>query len=198
MKNFLKIMEKEKQLEELNTEEANRIFNKNKEWGEIWLGGIFLPTYYQHQYNIVFIGLQPSENLLKKPHLKFLGNFNISSCDKKFQNQLVEFGFGGSYVTDIVKLQRDSKARPNREDIEFFLSFLKRELEIIKPQIIVSLGVTETYDILKNYKKELNITKLAKVYHPAYVCQYNKFKEWDKQFKKIYEIVSNNSVIEKK
>lgn len=76
-------MEKEKQLEELNTKEAKRIFDKNKEWGKIWLGGIFLPTYYQHQYDLVFIGLQPSENLLKKPCLKFLGNFNISSCDKK-------------------------------------------------------------------------------------------------------------------
>lgn len=177
-------MQKENLLEELNTKEAKRIFDKNKEWGEIWLGGIFLPTYYQHQYNVVFIGLQPSENLLRKPYLKFLGNFNISSCDKRFQKQLIDFNFGGSYVTDIVKLQRPAKKRPNEEEIRFFIPFLRKEIEIINPRIIVALG-NEAYDILKNYGKELDINKLKKVYHPAY--RFKKKEAWDNQFKRVKE-----------
>jgi len=177
-------MEKEKQLEELNIEEAERIRSKNKEWGEIWLGGIFLPTYYQHQYNVVFVGLQPSENLLNNPHLRFLSNFNITKCDKEFQRQLVKFGVGGSYITDIVKLQKPAKSNLANEEINFFIPFLRKELEILKPRIVIALG-DQAYNILADYKRKLGIHKLEKIYHPARVFRFKKYKEWDNQFKEL-------------
>jgi len=175
-------MRKEKLLEELNIKEADRICNKNKEWGKIWLGGIFLPTYYPHQCNTVFVGLQPSENLLKNPHLRFLGNFNITKCDREFQKQLVKFGFGGSYVTDIVKLQRPAKEEPTEEEIKFFIPFLRKELEIISPKITIALG-NKVYNILMDYKEKLGIRKLRKIYHPAY--RFKKKEAWDNQFKEL-------------
>jgi len=49
-------MEKEKQLEKLNIEESKKVYRKNKDWGSLLLWGTFLPTYYQHQYNVVFVG----------------------------------------------------------------------------------------------------------------------------------------------
>lgn len=177
------IVNKEKQLEELNKEIAG--FVKEKGWEEIWLEGIFLPKYYfPHQYEAVFVSIQPSTFFLKNPHLRFLGNFNALKTNIKMQKRMIRFGFGGSYVTDIVKLQRPAKQRPLKEEIEMFLPFLKREIEIINPKIVVTLG-EEAYNALNKYKDRLGINKkLFKIFHPAGTAAKTE-KERDEQFEKL-------------
>ena len=173
----------EKQLEELNKEIAE--FAKGRGWGEIWLEGTFLPRYLPHRCDVVFVSIQASTKFLENPHLKFLGNFNFSKTNIKMQERMVKFGFGGSYVTDIVKLQRPADQRPTKEDIEMFLPFLKKEIEIVNPKIIVALG-GHAYNILNEYKDRLGIKKLFNVFHPAGTAAKTD-KERDEQFKKLQE-----------
>ena len=181
---------KDKQLEELNKKIAE--FAQGKNWGEIWLEGIFLPTYYfPHQYNVIFVAIQPSTNLLDNPYLRFLGNFNISPTEKKFQDRMMKFGFGGSYVTDIVKLQRLANERPTKKEIEMFLPFLEKELEIINPKIVVALG-EETYQILNKNRVKLGIEKLEKIFHPAGTAAKSD-EQRDKQFIKLQQKIEETN-----
>ena len=71
-------------------------------------------------------------------------NFAETARDKFLQEMMRKYGVDGSYVTDIVKT-RDVPRRPTRTEVENWLPFLLKEIEIIEPQTLVVIG-RRTYD----------------------------------------------------
>jgi len=58
------------------------------------------------------------------------------------------------YVTNIIKLRPPNNRDPKPEEIRAFAPYLERQIEIIDPEIICTLGNFSTAFILKKYNLE--------------------------------------------
>ncbi len=111
-------------------------------------------------------------------------NFNISGSDKKFIEMLNANGFGGSYVTDLVKKAENAR-RPKESELSLWLPILKKEIEILKPEVVVAVGPTSAYLTLSKYKSDLGIKNLECIWHPSYVQRYNRWDKYVDQLRKL-------------
>lgn len=107
------------------------------------LSGAFLPKESPKQFAFMFIAEMPSMNV-PKDISDLGGNFNVSAPDKFLQRMMITYRVAGSYVTDIVK-KGDVPGRPTKEEIQQWLPFLLKEIEIIQPKAIIVLG-KRTYE----------------------------------------------------
>lgn len=86
--------------------------------------------------DIVFIGEAPGKNE-DEQGIPFVG------AAGKFLNEMLEMiqlERKDIYITNIVKYRPPNNRDPLTEEKEAFLPFLKKQLEIIKPKIVVTLG----------------------------------------------------------
>lgn len=93
----------------------------------------------------MFVAEMPSMNVPKDWDGK--SNYNFGKFDARcrfFQKMMIEQGVAGSYVTDIVK-ERGKPRKPTKTEIQKWLPFLLKEIEIIQPKVIIILG-KRTYE----------------------------------------------------
>lgn len=147
------------------------------------LPGVFLPKDSKEQFDFMFIAEMPSMNAPKDWDGKTNYNFDVTARDKFLQEIMAKYGVAGSYVTDIVK-EQDKPRRPTEEEIKKWLSFLRKEIKIIEPKVIVVLGKT-TYE--KSFKpfiepdisdisKEIKKIKVNWVFHYSSQVPRDKFE----------------------
>lgn len=131
------------------------------------LSGVFLPIGSPEQFDFMFVAEMPS---MKKPKdiSELGGNFNVSAPDRFLQKMMIKYEVAGSYVTDIVK-RGDMIRKPTKEEIQEWLPFLLKEIEIIQPKAIVVLG-KRTYEASFKLFIEPIISKKIKV---DYVFHYS-------------------------
>lgn len=133
------------------------------------LGGVFLPKDFKERFDIMFVAEMPSMNNPREARAsKENFNFNVTKRDRFFQEMLVKYGVGGSYVTDIVK-ERDFPRRPTEAEIKNWLPFLLKEIEIIQPKAIIVLG-KRTYE--QSFEPHIE-PKLPKNIKTDYVFHYS-------------------------
>jgi len=152
-----------------------------------WLSGNFIPPEEKEKYKIMFIGEKPSNYFKKREHLRSLGNYNATSTDKALHCYLQKYDLGKIYITDMVKTEGDSGADFEKEWNSNFEECLKEEIGYYKPKLIVFIS-KKVEKLFKNNFSDLKI-KTFRIYHPAYVCRYNKFEEWNEQFKELKKII---------
>ena len=118
------------------------------------LCGLFLPPGARQRDDILFLAEMPSMNEPSNSvHTPF--NFGVTARDRFFQDMLVKYGLAGVYVTDIVK-RRDVPRRPTKSEIVLWLPFLKKELAILTPSMIIVIG-KRTYDsFIRHVAEQLN------------------------------------------
>jgi len=115
------------------------------------LCGLFLPIDAEQRDDVLLLAEMPSMNEPKGPsHSRY--NFGVTARDQFFQDMLVKYGLSGVYVTDIVK-RRDIPRRPSEEEVEQWLPFLKKELSILYPSMIIVIG-KRTYDSFLRFVSE--------------------------------------------
>ncbi len=102
------------------------------------LSGMFLPEGSPEQYDFMFVAEMPS---MREPKdISGLGgNFNVSAPDRFLQKMMIEYRVAGSYITDIVKSGGIAR-KPTKAEIQKWLPFLLKEIEIIRPKNIVVIG----------------------------------------------------------
>ena len=108
------------------------------------LCGVFLPSGAEQRDDLLLLAEMPSMN---EPKGSFNGpfNFNVTKRDRFFQDMLVKSGLSGVYVTDIVK-RRDFPRRPSKSEVEQWLPFLKKEISILCPKMVIVIGKTTYYN----------------------------------------------------
>ena len=140
-----------------------------------------------HSAQIIFIGEAPGRNEAKtgRPFCGAAGrklDILLESVDIKRQDV---------YVTNIVKDRPPDNRDPSAEEIELYSPFLVRQLNIIKPQVVVALGrfsmdfIMRLFDLEKEIqpisilhgkvfdaKAPYGNIKVIPLYHPA-VAVYN-------------------------
>jgi uracil-DNA glycosylase family 4 len=88
------------------------------------------------------------------------------------------------YITNVVNYRPPENRKPTEKEVERYLPFLKKHIEIIKPKIILLLGSTAMNAILKNadviskmrgkwHEIEINNLKIYSIisFHPAYLLR---------------------------
>jgi uracil-DNA glycosylase len=100
-----------------------------------------------HNANIVFIGEAPGKNeaLTGRPFCGTAGKF--------LDELLLSAGIERSdvYITNIVKDRPPNNRDPEPHEIAAYASFLDRQLEIIKPKVIATLGRFSMNYIMNKY-----------------------------------------------
>ncbi|WP_448588459.1 uracil-DNA glycosylase [Thermocrinis sp.] len=148
---------------------------------------------------VVFVGEAPGEeeDKLKRPFVGRAGQY--------LNSKLEEVGLKREkvYITNVVKSRPPGNRVPTKEEMASCLPYLRREIEIIKPKIIVCLGSTAVKGILG---KDYSITKyrgktfpypydssikVFLTYHPAYILRNpSSDKEFLEDLKSIVRIIS--------
>ncbi|MFM2331110.1 MAG: Uracil glycosylase superfamily [Candidatus Parcubacteria bacterium] len=146
-----------KKLEKLNTD-VKRISKKRE-----FMYGCFVPN---PKTTVMFVAEMPSSskkwNSIWGPRV----NFNVSPTDMKFMQALVKHGFGGSYITDLVKTSSKPR-RPTEDEKKEWRPILKKEIQIIKPRLVVALKDT-AFEALRDFDFPKGTLFYGEaLYHPA-------------------------------
>jgi DNA polymerase len=104
------------------------------------------------------------------------------------------------YIANVVKCRPPGNRTPFPEEMETCLPYLAMQIELIKPKLILCLGLTAATGLLKKKETlgklrgklfEFNGIKVMVTYHPAALLRNPNFKRdcWEdvKQFRKLYE-----------
>ena len=150
------------------------------------LGGVFLPISLQkRQFDFMFVAEMPSMNEPKDWDEKRNFNFDVTARDRFFQDMITKYKVDGSYATDIVK-ERDVPRRPTKKEIQKWLPFLLKEIEIIQPKYIVVIG-KRTYETSFKPFIKLKISKEIKI---DYVFHYSSQVPRNRFEQKFSEVIS--------
>lgn len=159
---------------------------------------------------VVFIGEAPGKNeaLTGKPFCGVSGKILdelLGSIKLKRSNV---------YITNVVKDRPEDNRDPKPKEIELYSPFLFKQLEIIKPKIIATLGRFSMEYIMKKFDLENKLEPISKIhgkkfkiktswgevqiiplYHPAVaVYNRNRLGELKKDFKKLKQNYLDSSL----
>ncbi|MFO0718902.1 MAG: uracil-DNA glycosylase [Candidatus Paceibacterota bacterium] len=145
-----------------------------------------------HFADIVFIGEAPGKNE------SMTGRPFVGASGKVLDELLLSAGIPREdvYITNIVKDRPPQNRDPLPEEIEMYAPFLDRQIEIIQPKVIATLGRFAMMYIMKRYGLESKLdlisnihgkifeaktpygkVKMVPLYHPAVAVYNNKTKD---------------------
>jgi DNA polymerase len=109
------------------------------------------------------------------------------------------------YIGNIVKCRPPENRTPMQDEMDTCLPYLKKQVELINPKLILCLGLTATKGLLKKRESlgelrkhifEYEGAKVVVTYHPAALLRNPHWKKdcWEdlKKFRKIYEEIKDN------
>jgi uracil-DNA glycosylase family 4 len=121
-----------------------------------------------HDASIMFIGEAPGLNEAKtgRPFCGAAG---------KFLTELIEsIGLTREqvYITNVVKDRPPENRDPTPEEIALYSPFLDRQVQIIQPKVIVTLGRHSMGYILPRYDLDLELGPISKIHGQAFETVY--------------------------
>lgn len=122
-----------------------------------------------HDARIMFVGEAPGENEAKsgKP---FYGRAG------KVLDKLLE-GVGikreDVYITNIVKDRPPKNRDPLPEEIALYAPFLDRQIEVIKPKVIATLGRFSMQYVMSRYGLESKLDSISKIHGQVFETEVN-------------------------
>jgi uracil-DNA glycosylase family 4 len=113
-----------------------------------------------HDATIMFVGEAPGQNEAKtgRPFCGAAG---------KFLTELVEsIGLTREkvYITNIVKDRPPENRDPTPEEIELYGPFLDRQIDIIQPKVIATLGRHSMAYVMKKFDLDLELEPISKIH----------------------------------
>lgn len=117
-----------------------------------------------HDAKIMFVGEAPGRNEAKT------GRPFCGAAGKVLDSLLEHAGILRSdvYITNIVKDRPPQNRDPLASEIEIYGPFLDRQIEIIQPKVIASLGRYAMGYIMKKFDLELELEPIGKAHGKAY------------------------------
>jgi DNA polymerase len=117
-----------------------------------------------HDAKIIFVGEAPGRNEAKtgKPFCGTAGKV----LDKLLEH--VNISRDSIYITNIVKDRPQENRDPTPREIEIYGPFLDRQIEIIKPRVIVALGRYAMGYIMNKFDLGAQLEPIGKAHGKAY------------------------------
>lgn len=116
------------------------------------------------------------------------------------------------YITNILKCHPPKNHNPNRQEIDSCIGYLHKQINIIKPKFIITLGKYASKEIFNRFNLEFTriselhgkvfeaeidfgSVKVIPLYHPAVACYHGEMLVTLKEdFKVLGEIIKNEGV----
>ena len=113
-----------------------------------------------HDAEVMFIGEAPGKNEAAT------GRPFCGRSGKVLDSLLVHINLNRKdvYITNIVKDRPTNNRDPKSEEIELYAKFLDRQIEIIQPKLIVTLGRFSMEYIMKRYGLEKEFDSISKIH----------------------------------
>jgi uracil-DNA glycosylase family 4 len=113
-----------------------------------------------HHATIMFVGEAPGRNEAEK------GKPFCGAAGKVLDELLNSVGIERSkvYITNIVKDRPPMNRDPLPEEISMYAPFLDRQIEIIKPKVIATLGRFSMEYIMNKFGLEHNLKSISKIH----------------------------------
>lgn len=129
-----------------------------------------------------------------------LGEPFVGKAGQKLDGILKAMGLErkSTYITNIVKYrpampnQTTNNRQPTSEELEAFMPFIRKEIELVTPKVIIALGATSAQALLASEESvtnlrgkfhEFNGIPLRVTYHPSYIL----LNETNSEKRKIWE-----------
>jgi uracil-DNA glycosylase len=116
----------------------------------------------------------------------------------------IQFSRDEVYIANIVKCRPPGNRTPSTAEMEACIPYLERQIAIIKPKVILCLGLTAALGLLNKKESLTNLrgkvfdyknVKVMVTYHPAALLRNPNWKRgcWEdvQQFKKLYDELKN-------
>ena len=153
--------------------------------------------------DVMFIGEAPGEqeDIQKRPFVGRGGQLLNKMLEK------IGWKREDVYITNIVKRRPPDNRDPLPEEIAAYKPYLARQIEIIKPKIVATLGrfsmnyFNDKLKISRDHGKVFRMDGrlLVPLYHPAAILRnMGLIGEYEKDFKKLPKIVSKFAELVKK
>ncbi|MFA6050348.1 MAG: uracil-DNA glycosylase [Candidatus Paceibacterota bacterium] len=127
-----------------------------------------------HFSKIMFVGEAPGKNEAKS------GRPFCGAAGKILDELLSSVGVRREdvYITNIVKDRPPENRDPLPEEIKFYAPYLDRQIDIIKPEIIATLGRFSMQYIMEKFKLHSELEPISKAHGKSYVAEasYGKVK----------------------
>jgi DNA polymerase len=128
------------------------------------------------QADLMFIGEAPGADEDEQ------GEPFVGRAGQLLNNMITAMGIKRQdvYIANIIKCRPPGNRTPERDECETCSPFLFRQIEVVKPKIIVALGAVAAKTLLGVNDAMMNLrgriydyrnTKLAVTYHPAYLLR---------------------------
>lgn len=117
-----------------------------------------------HYARIIFVGEAPGKNEAETGR-PFCGRAG------KILDELlahIDLNRDDVYITNILKDRPPQNRDPNKEEIELYTPFLDRQIEIIRPKVVVTLGRYAMEYIMKKFGLEDEIEKISQAHGKQY------------------------------
>jgi uracil-DNA glycosylase family 4 len=106
------------------------------------------------------------------------------------------------YIANIVKCRPPGNRNPLPEEVDSCIGYLKKQISLINPEVIITLGAVSTHNLLGittpisklrgNFTNYMGITVMP-TFHPSYLLQNpSKKRETWEDIKKVMEILGLN------
>ena len=126
--------------------------------------------------SLVFVGEAPGENE------DLQGEPFVGRAGQLLTKMIEAMGFSRAdvYICNVIKCRPPSNRNPEKDEIESCEPFLKKQLEIIKPKIIVGLGtyacqtLLQTQEIMSKIRgkwQQYENIDFMPTFHPAYLLR---------------------------
>lgn len=114
------------------------------------------------------------------------------------------------YITNVLKCHPPRNHNPNRQEIDACIEYLYRQIEIIKPKIILTLGKFASKEVFEKFNlgfsriseihgrafeagstESLGKIRIIPLYHPAVACYHNEMLDvLKKDFEELKKVLS--------
>ena len=120
-----------------------------------------------HEAEIIFVGEAPGENEAKT------GRPFCGRAGKVLDELLVSVGIARKdvYVTNIVKDRPPGNRDPFPDEIEVYAPFLDRQIEIIKPKVIATLGRFSMQYVMNRYGLEWELSSISNIHGKVFEAE---------------------------
>lgn len=120
-----------------------------------------------HNAKIMFIGEAPGRNEAET------GRPFCGVSGKVLDELLASIGVDRKevYITNIVKDRPPENRDPLPSEIEFYAPFLGRQIEIIKPEVIATLGRFSMAYIMKEFGLESELKSISQIHGKVFTAQ---------------------------
>ena len=122
-----------------------------------------------HDASIMFVGEAPGENEAKT------GRPFCGRAGKVLEKLLENVGIKREdvYITNIVKDRPPKNRDPLPDEIAFYAPFLDRQIEIIKPKVIATLGRFSMQYVMHRYGLDFELDSISRIHGQIFDTEVN-------------------------